>query len=252
MKTFLPLQNVSGGFGGGQGHLSHLAGTYAVILALAMVGGDEAYRLVDRTRMWHWLGQLKQAGGGFRVCEDGEEDVRGAYCALVAVTLLDLPWRLPDDSPARAHGLTDFRDGLGEYLSRCQTYEGGISAGPGNEAHGAYAFCALACLCIMGLPQESITKYLDIQALIRWLSARQYAPEGGFAGRTNKVVDGCYSHWIGGCWPLVEAALQGSIESSLSLSDIPPKRLFSGEGLTRYILACCQAPSGGLRDKPSK
>jgi len=252
VKTFLPLQNVSGGFGGGQGHLSHLAGTYAVILALAMVGGDEAYGLVNRTAMWYWLGRLKQAGGGFRVCEDGEEDVRGAYCALVAITLLDLPWQLPNDAPARAEGLTDFRDGLGAYFSRCQTYEGGISAGPSNEAHGAYAFCALACLCIMSPPRESITKHLDVQALVRWLSARQYAPEGGFAGRTNKVVDGCYSHWIGGCWPLVEAALQGSIESSLSLSDIPAERLFSGEGLTRYILGCCQAPSGGLRDKPSK
>lgn len=252
MKTFRPLQNVSGGFGGGQGHLSHLAGTYAVILSIAMVGGDEAHALIDRVAMWHWLGQLKQVGGGFRVCDDGEEDVRGAYCALVAITLLGLPWQLPDNSPCRAQGLTDFRDGLGEYLSQLQTYEGGISAEPGNEAHGSYTFCALACLCILGRPQETITKYLDIETLFRWLCARQYAPEGGFAGRTNKVVDGCYSHWIGGCWPLVEAALQGSTESPLPFNDKSSRRLFSGEGLTRYILGCCQAPSGGLRDKPSK
>ncbi|KAK5957599.1 CAAX farnesyltransferase (FTase) subunit beta [Knufia fluminis] len=252
VKTFQPLQNLSGGFGGGQGHLSHLAGTYAVILAIAMVGGGEAYELIDRAAMWHWLGQLKQADGGFRVCEDGEEDVRGAYCALVAITLLGLPWHLPDDSPARAGGVTDFRDGLGKYLSRCQTYEGGVSAGPSNEAHGAYTFCALACLCILGSPRDTIRTYLDVEALVRWLSARQYAPEGGFAGRTNKVVDGCYSHWIGGCWPLVEAAVQGSIESALSLDEFSTTRLFSGEGLTRYILGCCQAPSGGLRDKPSK
>jgi len=252
VKTFEPLQNLSGGFGGGQGHLSHLAGTYAVILTLAMVGGEKAYELIDRVAMWHWLGQLKQPDGGFRVCGDGEEDVRGAYCALVAITLLDLPWRLPDDSPSRTQGLTDFRDGLGEYLSRCQTYEGGVSAGPSNEAHGAYTFCALACLCILGRPRDTIKTYLDVEALIRWLSARQYAPEGGFAGRTNKVVDGCYSHWIGGCWPLVEAALQGSVESSLSLDEMSTTRLFSSEGLTRYILGCCQAPSGGLRDKPSK
>lgn len=223
-----------------------------MILALAMVGGDEAYGIVDRVAMWRWLGQLKQADGGFRVCDDGEEDVRGAYCALVAITLLGLPWQMPDDSPTRAQGLTDFRDGLGEYLSRCQTYEGGISAGPSNEAHGAYTFCALACLCILGKPRDTITRYLNVEALTLWLSARQYAPEGGLAGRTNKVVDGCYSHWIGGCWPLIEAALQGSIESSLSSSEILSRRLFSDEGLTRYILGCCQAPSGGLRDKPSK
>lgn len=252
IETFRPLQNASGGFGGGQGHLSHLAGTYAVLLSLAMVGGQEAYSLVDRTAMWHWLGRLKQPEGGFRVCEDGEEDVRGAYCALVAITLLDLPWELPESSPARRSGLGDFRDKVGPYLSRCQTYEGGIAASPGNEAHGAYAFCALACLCIIGPPGTTITTYLELDNLVKWLSARQYAPEGGLAGRTNKVVDGCYSHWIGGCWPLVEAALQGPQAwfESANVSVVP--RLFDCEGLTRYILGCCQAPTGGLRDKPSK
>jgi protein farnesyltransferase subunit beta len=28
---------------------------------------------------------------------------------------------------------------------------------------------------------------------------------GGFKGRTNKLVDGCYSWWIGGSFPLLEA-----------------------------------------------
>lgn len=224
-----------------------MACTYSVILALAVVGGDEAYSLIDRPSLYHWLGRLKHASGGFRICEDGEVDVRGAYCTLVAITLLNLPWELPHDSPARAFGFQDFRHGLGPYLSRCQTYEGGIAAGPSNEAHGAYAFCAIACLCLLGKPRESLETYLDVDSLLRWLSARQYAPEGGFAGRTNKVVDGCYSHWIGGCWPLVEAAISGPSEDPKALP-----RLFSPEGLCRYILNCCQAPTGGLRDKPSK
>lgn len=215
------------------------------MLAVAMVGGDEAFSMIDRPALWLWLGRLKQADGGFRVCEDGEEDVRGAYCALVAITLLNLPWELPQDAPVRSIGMVDFRDGLGPYISRCQTYEGGISASPSNEAHGAYAFCALACLSILGPPKETISGYLDLKMLLKWLSERQYAPEGGFAGRTNKLVDGCYSHWIGGCWPLVEAALNGPGASSNS-------RIFSTEGLARYILGCCQAPTGGLRDKPSK
>ena len=37
-----------------------------------------------------------------------------------------------------------------------QTFEGGISGRPDAEAHGAYAFCALACLCILGEPQTII------------------------------------------------------------------------------------------------
>ena len=39
-----------------------------------------------------------------------------------------------------------------------QTYEGGISGKPQSEAHGAYAFCVLACLCILGPPHETIPK----------------------------------------------------------------------------------------------
>lgn len=86
--------------------------------------------------------------------------------------------------------------------------------------------------------------------LISWLSARQYAPEGGFSGRTNKLVDGCYSHWVGGCWPLIEAAL-GQSGSATPTEHARRRSLYSREGLIRYILSCCQAEVGGLRDKPS-
>ena len=92
------------------------------------------------------------------MCEGGEEDVRGAYCALVMIALLSLPLELSSDAPARAVGLTNLVDGLPEYLSRCQTFEGGISGSPQTEAHGAYAFCGLASLCILGSPREMLAK----------------------------------------------------------------------------------------------
>lgn len=90
-------------------------------------------------------------------------------------------------------------------------------------------------------------RYLDMHNLVRWLSARQYAPEGGFSGRTNKLVDGCYGHWVGGCWPLLQAAMGADTDSFPGRSS-----LFSKEGLIRYILCCCQNEHGGLRDKPGK
>lgn len=252
VKTLYPAQNKTGGFGGGHGQYSHLAGTYAALLSLAIVGGEDAYSLVDRDSMWHWLGRLKQPDGGFQVAEGGEEDVRGAYCALVAISLLNLPLSLPPESPARQAGFETFFDGLGDYISRCQTYEGGIGSSPGSEAHGAYAFCVVACLSLYDAPHKAITRYLDLDALLCWLSTRQYAPEGGLAGRTNKLVDGCYSGWLGGCWPLVQAALSGPTGPNNKYGDIIQGNLYSSEGLARYILCCCQAEHGGLRDKPSK
>ena len=216
------------------------------------MGGDELYNLIDRKAMWQWLGRLKQPDGGFQLCERGEEDTRGAYCALVALSLLNLPLELPPDSPARAAGLKTFTDRLGPYLSRCQTYEGGMSSSPGGEAHGAYGFCALGCLSLLGPPHKTFNDYLDLPSLVNWMSARQYAPEGGLAGRTNKLVDGCYSHWIGSNWPLVQAALNGPLTLDDGQIGIQVGNLYSAEGLARYILCCCQAPNGGLRDKPSK
>lgn len=95
---------------------------------------------------------------------------------MVVHALLDLPLALPPEAEARQNGLETFTDGLPEYLSRCkwrpllsflavidseiagQTYEGGISGSPGTEAHGAYAFCALACLCLLGRPEVVVPR----------------------------------------------------------------------------------------------
>ena len=76
ISTVRPIQNLSGGFGGGNGQMSHIAPTYGIVLALATVGGEEALDVIDRRAMWKWLGELKQPDGGFQVCVGGEEDIR--------------------------------------------------------------------------------------------------------------------------------------------------------------------------------
>jgi protein farnesyltransferase subunit beta len=56
-----------------------------VLLSLALVAGEgevgdeereNVFEIVDRRKMWLWLGRLKQRDGGFRMSEGGEEDVR--------------------------------------------------------------------------------------------------------------------------------------------------------------------------------
>jgi protein farnesyltransferase subunit beta len=76
IATVMPIQNPTGGFGGGNGQMSHLAPTYAVLLSLVIVGGNEALDLIDRKAMWQWLGNLKHPNGGFRMAVGGEVDVR--------------------------------------------------------------------------------------------------------------------------------------------------------------------------------
>ena len=48
LETCTPMQNPSGGFGGGHGQTSHAAPSYAAVLSLAMVGGNEALDIIDR------------------------------------------------------------------------------------------------------------------------------------------------------------------------------------------------------------
>lgn len=51
IANFTPMQNSSGGFGGGHGQMSHLACSFAALLSIALVGGADAYELVDRRAM---------------------------------------------------------------------------------------------------------------------------------------------------------------------------------------------------------
>lgn len=76
IDTALTMQNRSGGFGGGHGQMSHLATTYACVLALAVCGTQEAYDVIDRRALWKWLCSLKQPNGGFQIAYGGEVDVR--------------------------------------------------------------------------------------------------------------------------------------------------------------------------------
>jgi protein farnesyltransferase subunit beta len=130
--------------------------------------------------MYRYFMSLKTPSGGFRMHDDGEVDTRGTYTVLAIARILNI--------------LTaELTEGVAEYLLSCQTYEGGFGGEPWNEAHGGYNFCAVAGLCILGRGLDC-----DLDALDCWLRERQMKLEGGFQGRTNKLVDACYSFWQAG------------------------------------------------------
>jgi hypothetical protein len=47
---------------------------------------------------------------------------------------------------------------------------------------------------------------MNLKSLLRWMVNMQGGEFdlGGFKGRTNKLIHGCYSWWVGGCFPLLE------------------------------------------------
>ncbi|XP_043808620.1 protein farnesyltransferase subunit beta-like isoform X2 [Manihot esculenta] len=78
--------------------------------------------------------------------------------------------------------------GVGNCILSCQNYEGGIAGEPGSEAHGGYTFCGLAAMILIN----------EDRVVFR------QGVECGFQGRTNKLVDGCYSFWQGGVFALLK------------------------------------------------
>ncbi|KAJ2775006.1 CAAX farnesyltransferase (FTase) subunit beta [Coemansia nantahalensis] len=226
LDTVRRFQVAGGGFAGGDRQLPHLAGSFAAVMALVLIGGRDAYAAIDRMAMHRWLMTMKRPDGSFEMHAGGEVDVRGIYCALVVASLLNIM-------------TPELVAGSAEFIARCQTCEGGIGPFPGVEAHGGYTVCGLAALEILGRSDA-----LDLGRLARWLSARQLAFEGGFNGRTNKLVDGCYAYWVGGAFTLLQRALRQSQHDGY---------LYDRTALQRYVLACCQdVRLGGLRDKPGK
>lgn len=90
---------------------------------------------------------------------------------------------------------------------------------PLGEAHGGYTFCATASWVLLQpyirthYSESKPAPRINYASLIRWLVQMQgnEIELGGFKGRTNKLVDGCYSWWVGGCVGLVEGLLGVSI-----------------------------------------
>ena len=222
----------TGGFAGGPhpGQSAHLAPTYAAINTLVTIGTPAALAAINRASLRVFLRRMKRPDGSFSMHDDGECDVRGVYTALAVASLTNLL----DDELSR---------GAAEWIASCQTYEGGIGATPGEEAHGGYTFCGLASMVLLDR-----VELLRVPPLTRWLVERQMGVHGGFQGRTNKLVDGCYSFWQGGAFPLLEAALTRTAE----LPSGGIASLFSTDGLLDYLFVCCQQSSGGLRDKPGR
>lgn len=267
ISTLSKFHNSTGGFGGGPCQISHGAPTYGSVMSLCIIGTPEAYAVIDRKAIYRFFLSMKHANGGFCIHKDGEVDTRSTYTFLAVARVLNI--------------LTpELTAGVAEYLCSCQTYEGGFGGEMDNEAHGGYNFCALAALHILGQAQRC-----NLAALEYWLVSRQMKVEGGFQGRTNKLVDSCYSYWQGAAVALLtmikngdsdiadavarRAAAAASEALADTLDETPAPIVVGPEAtaaknangdfsmnqkaLQRYVLHCAQdSDDGGLRDKPGK
>ncbi|CAF4879960.1 unnamed protein product, partial [Rotaria sp. Silwood1] len=220
----------------GPGQIAHLAPTYAAVNALCLLRSEKAYQIIDRKKLSTWLYTIRDPlNGSFSLHINGESDIRATYCAASVATLCQLEDR------------AELFEDTAEWVASCQTYEGGFGACPGAEAHGGYSFCGYATLLL--LDRESLC---DRESLLRWTVNRQMIFEGGFQGRTNKLVDGCYSFWVGTLLPLIQAVQRKKlIHDNQDVVIKNHEQLFDTIAAQEYVLLCCQEDqTGGFTDRP--
>lgn len=220
------LKESGTGFGGSQHQMAHLAPTYAASMSLCIL---EDYTMLGKDAIYAFLMNAKQTDGSFAMHDDGEVDLRACYCALGVAYLTNTLTQ-------------ELVSGVKEYIMRCQSWEGGFGACQGAEAHGGYTYCGLAALCILRDANYLTADkglMLSIQRAVLFAKSLQCPYTGAFRGRTNKLVDACYSFWVGAIFPLARLLL-GDVDAG-----------FDGAALRLYLLSASQQ-GAGFADKPGK
>ncbi|KAH7646938.1 chain B [Cryptosporidium bovis] len=232
LDTILSFQDINGGFGGNFSHIPNMVSTYLAISSLIMVGDLDALLKIDRFKMYNYFLKLRDVEtGGFRIQLDGEIDVRAFYCISAVANMLYI--------------VTDeLFENIENYLLKCVGFDGGYSGDFYGESHGGYTYCAVAGLCILGK-----TDSIDIDSLLYWAVQRQSGIEGGFQGRTNKLVDSCYSFWFTGIFFCIMEILRTRKSNKKSE---PNMSFYDPFSLQSFILICSQLSEGGFIDKPGK
>ena len=256
-NPLLPGTNQAGGYSGSVEQIPHLASTYAAINTLVIIGGmgfPSAYDSIPREPLQVWIKSLYDPeSGSFRMHTDGEVDLRATYCALAISQILNLDIGLScrvnsSNTDMLTHGRT-----IRNFLLKSQTYEGGFACIPQDESHGGYSFCGLASLSFL----QSMSR-ARLRQLKSWAFQRQSQALGAYNGRTNKLVDACYSYWMGATVAALAFNERASCATSTGTGyneffapNGESEPMFSFQHNLRFLLAASPDPSGGFRDKPS-
>ena len=218
------------------GYQAHALIIFGATLSAVAVG---YHNLMDRETVHSYLTKCfnKQLGCFCSDDQSQENDVRVSYTCVSVGYCYNL---LGDE--------TLFGEQLIAYFLQAQAYDGGsCSNNFGGESHGAYTFCSLASLYILlGCSSAALRDKLGerrVLDLLLYIHTKQ-TNQGGFAGRNNKLVDGCYTYWMMGSLYLLVG--DGYLEDFM---------VIDANALYRYVLRCSYnrgSPDGkrGMRDKP--
>ncbi|RKO97958.1 hypothetical protein CXG81DRAFT_9567 [Caulochytrium protostelioides] len=238
MDTFVPADVIAfvlscrdpqtGGFAGTPGHDPHLLYTVSAVQILVYY---DALDRIDVAQTARWLAaRQNRRTGAFTGDGFGEADVRFAYAALNALTLLLGPlqgsqWPAAWYTGENGALLID-TELTAHWIMACANADGGFGNEPGTESHAAHVFCAVNGLALLGCRH-----WLDADHVGAWLAERQL-PCGGLNGRPEKLEDVCYSWWV-----------------CSALATLERLHWIDRDALIAFTLSG-QDPDGGFADRP--
>jgi geranylgeranyl transferase type-2 subunit beta len=144
VEWVLSCQNPDGGFGGTNGHDSHMLYTLSAIQLLAL--GGALHRIDPSSVVGYVAGLQNRTTGAFAGDKWGEIDTRFSYCALNCLSLLG---RLDAvDVPLAV-----------EFILACKNFDGGFGCVPGAESHAGQIFTCVGALSIAGMHHWLLNAY---------------------------------------------------------------------------------------------
>lgn len=168
---------------------ANLPATFFALCTLLILGDD--FGRVDREACLKWTTKLQRPDGSFgevlsgnvglREYEiEGGKDLRFCCCAAGIVHMLGNGYEQEDPS-------TMFdKKSLVDFITSCQSYEGGFSQGPYREAHSGLNYCAVGALSFLAMAspegrsrlspgrlEEAYGENVDLDACMQWMLHRQ-------------------------------------------------------------------------------
>lgn len=198
---------------------SNIILTMLGITSVIISNNEKAYKILDPKKIYDTIKGLKCSDGSFCAVKGGEIDIRSTFSAIAICHLLNI--------------LTDeIKENVIEYTLQCYNYDGGFAPVPLSESHSGFVHCGIGILYLLDK-----LELININSTVRYIASRQDPFSGGFSGRTNKLVDSCYTWWLG--------TAARMISEKLNLPEF-----WDSTALTKYTLQCSQNASGGFRDSP--
>jgi geranylgeranyl transferase type-1 subunit beta len=158
---------------------AHVPGTFFALLNLVLLGDDLSR--VKRREILIWLNKIQRSNGSFGESLGENGRVEGGNDTRFGYMCAGIRWILRGHVEGPVEGVPDIDvDKFVRCVRSSETYDGGISEAPFQEAHAGFACCAISALYFVNRlsipsgqePDDRPRGLSNVERTIHWLASR--------------------------------------------------------------------------------